>query len=49
VTYYCCMKQGIRLIDKTNGKQSEINFNYILNLIVRMKAVCYLDRGIEDA
>jgi hypothetical protein len=24
-TYYCCMKQGIRVIDKTDGDELEIN------------------------
>ena len=38
VTYYCCVKQGIRLIDKTNGKQLEINLSSIISVLVRIRA-----------
>lgn len=39
MTYYCCVKQGIRLIDKTDGDELEINLGYFWYLFVGMKFV----------
>lgn len=39
VTYYCCMKQGIRLIDKTRGTNSEMIFGPIYAVSWRLSAI----------
>ncbi len=42
------MKQGIRQIDKTDGKQLEINFSSVYNFFVRMRAVINPEKEIND-
>jgi len=39
VTYYCCVKQAIRAIDKTGTKQSELIFEILTRCLLKLPSL----------